>query len=175
VVVTATNSQTLCEFVHDTRSCDDMEVVRAYADAAREMARWVRDHESGWLELAESPVDAERIIRDNRLAVVLGMEVDTPFGCGINDPPTCNEADMLRSLDEVVAMGFRQITPIHLVDDGFGGSAMYDERLSVNHSYLRGYDRPPRECSNEGVSWRVRGASPVLWSWPLTFLHKGRV
>ena len=33
VVVTATSSETLCNLTHNTRSCDDMDVVRAYVTA----------------------------------------------------------------------------------------------------------------------------------------------
>jgi len=35
----------------------------------------------GWLRIVESPAEARRVIRQGKLAVVLGIEVDNPFGC----------------------------------------------------------------------------------------------
>lgn len=175
VVVTPTNSQAICELVHSTRSCDDMDVVQAYVAALRELETWTKENEGGWLEVALSSAEAERIIRDNRLAVVIGMEVDTPFGCGTTEGHTCSVAEMLAKLDAYAAMGVREIIPIHLVDDGFGGAAVYDDRISANNKYLRGDYQQIRDCSAEGVNWRLQGLRGAVGPSMAMLIEKGRL
>jgi hypothetical protein len=54
--------------------------------------------------------------------VVLGIEISEPFGCrAFLDHPACTEADIDRRLDELHALGIRQMFAIHKFDNAFGG------------------------------------------------------
>ena len=76
VTIVATNSEALCEFAHHQKSCPDMDSVDRQIDAIDKMQRHVAENEGGWLKVATSASEAEEIIRENRLAVVIGVEVD---------------------------------------------------------------------------------------------------
>lgn len=172
LVVTATNAEPLCDFTAHPVSCNDHDVARRYRDAVLAMESWIRMHEGGWLEVARSAADARRIIADNRLAIVLGAEMDTLFDCA---PGSCTAADVVARLDEYYAWGYRQLSPVHLVDSAFAGSALYDERLSASHYYLRGRYQEIRDCRRDGVEWQLRGGEAVPTAAKLlSFLHRGR-
>lgn len=172
IVITATNSEALCRFSHHPLSCSDDDVVHRYVAQIRELEDWVRREEGGWLQVATSAAEARRIIGDNRLAVVMGAEVDTLFNCA---PGGCSPADIETKLNEYEHLGIRQINPVHLVDSAFGGSALYDERLSANQFFLRGYYHEVRDCRPQGVTWQLRGAKAMpAEANALMFVHSAR-
>lgn len=172
LVVTATNAEPLCDFTHHPLSCSDHDVARRYRDAVLDMESWVRTHEGGWLEVARSAADARRIIASNRLAIVLAAEMDTLFDCA---PGRCSTADVEARLDEYRTWGYRQLSPVHLVDSAFAGSALYDERLSASQYYLRGRYHEIRDCRADGVVWQLRGGRAVPTAAKLlSFFHRGR-
>jgi microsomal dipeptidase-like Zn-dependent dipeptidase len=59
------------------------------------------------------------------------------------------------ALDALREAGVRQITPIHLVDNGFGGAAIFDDHMNVNQLYLRGarLEPDPAGCQDERVDF----------------------
>jgi microsomal dipeptidase-like Zn-dependent dipeptidase len=72
---------------------------------------------SDWMEIATSAAEARRIVGAGRLAIVLGVEMDT-----------VTPDEMMRLIRED---GVRVITPIHFVDNAFGGAAAYSALFSV--------------------------------------------
>jgi hypothetical protein len=60
---------------------DDKSAIQAQVTAMKEMINYVDAQTgapgSGWLQIAYSPEEARQIIKDNRLAVILGVEVDS--------------------------------------------------------------------------------------------------
>ncbi len=102
---------------------------------------------SSWMEIAYSPEQARRIIRQGKLAIVLGVEADV-FGnfkapdcrwqdCGLmrgGCPDrglvtiTESNADSLLNakLTEYYDYGVRQVTPIHYLNKPFGGAAVFN-------------------------------------------------
>lgn len=177
VTIVATNSETLCDFTYHLNPCSDVEAVKLEIDAIHNMASYVAANEGGWLEIATSAAQAEKIVGSGRLAVVIGIEVDSLFGCGIGPRgEVCDDAEVVKRLDGAYReQDVRQITPIHLVDSAFGGSAVFDERLNANHFYLRGYYQSLRDCTDEGVEWRLRGKDALpAGANLLIFFHSGR-
>lgn len=75
------------------------------------------------MEVAYSPADLERIVRSNRLAVVVGIEieVDNIGNLQAVRPLTTQaiSAEIQRLCDE----GVRYIFPVHIIDNPFGGRA----------------------------------------------------
>jgi microsomal dipeptidase-like Zn-dependent dipeptidase len=164
VVLTATNSEVLCKLAAHPLSCADDDAVQRQVNAIHEMNNYIGTNEGGWLEIAETPADAQRIITSNRLAVVIGVEVDKLFGCGLGRGHICSQDEVLRKLDEYYRAGVRQFTPIHLADSAFGGNALYDDRLVANSYYLTGDYQQTEDCSVKQVTWRPRGAQAVGFS-----------
>ena len=168
VVITATNSEVLCNAAEHTLRCDDEHVVEDQINQIDQMAYYVKTSESGadhqrpWLEIAYSSDDATRIALDNRLAVVIGVEIDNLFECGFGRAGhRCSEAEVERMLDEYHDLGVRQITPVHLAESAFGGNAFYDDRFLANSFYLTGEYQKTRPCPEENVTWRPLGGAGV--------------
>jgi len=105
-----------------------------------------------FMEVAYTPRDARQIIGDNRLAVVLGVEVDSLGNWG-------REGDA--SVEEVRAylnylhreLGVRHIFPIHLANNAFGGTAVYNDLFNVLNQHLRGESFRPRTAA--GLDFRL--------------------
>jgi len=89
-----------------------------------------------WVEIALTPADARRIIGSNKLAIVIGIELDTlgnfvPNGYFndrraviMPDHPDRQQALISGELDKLYAQGVRQIGPFHYVSGVWGGAAM---------------------------------------------------
>lgn len=107
------------------RTCDDMEAADLQIDAAKQMEAFTDGMNGGpgkgWFRIAYSPADARRIIADNKLAVVLGIEVDKLFGCGRDE---CDAATVDAQLSKYYQMGVRHLYPVHFADNAFGGYAL---------------------------------------------------
>jgi microsomal dipeptidase-like Zn-dependent dipeptidase len=162
MVLTVTNSRTLCETFYRKPGapCSDDAVIAAQIDAVRSMLGAVAEREGGWMQLARTPREAAEIIRNNRLAIVLGVEVDTLFGCGAEGDARCNPDGYRTALDWMDGAGVRQIEPINLIDNGFGGAALFDEHMNVDQLYLRGtrLQPDPAGCRDERVDFEFTGA-----------------
>jgi microsomal dipeptidase-like Zn-dependent dipeptidase len=70
-----------------------------------------------WMQIAYSPAEARQIILQNKLAVVLGTEMDRlgTYGCG----SASDEVEFLWN------QGVRVVTPIHAMDNLIGGPAVF--------------------------------------------------
>jgi microsomal dipeptidase-like Zn-dependent dipeptidase len=116
---------------------------------------------SSWMELAKSPSHARSIIEAGKLAVVLGVEVDSFANCDTSALPTAINVtnnsllagiattyhagtsgctvDYVKRLDELYKQGVRQLHPVHLTDNGFGGAAVYSDLFNTANHYVNGY------------------------------------
>lgn len=121
------NNRVLCDlYPIKNRSCDDMDTIRAEAQQVHEMQDYIDAQYGGpgrgWFRIVSSPEQVRTVAAEGKLAVTLGIETSEPFGCKIvNDVPQCSEADVDRGLDEVYAMGVRQMIVTHKFDNAFGG------------------------------------------------------
>jgi hypothetical protein len=89
-----------------------------------------------WVEVALTPADARRIIGSNKLAIVIGIELDTlgnfvPNGhfnekgvVVMPDNPERQRALIKAELKDLYYQGVRQIGPFHYVSGVWGGAAM---------------------------------------------------
>lgn len=122
-------NRVLCEaYPLKQNSCDEMDSVRLQARNIRELEDYI-DAQSGgpgkgWFRIVEDPFQARRVINEGKLAVVLGVEVSEPFGCRIyNGQPQCKRADIDRELDELHALGVRQMELVNKFDNALAGVA----------------------------------------------------
>jgi microsomal dipeptidase-like Zn-dependent dipeptidase len=173
LVVLAVNNETLCILGHGTKSCNDMEAVDRQLDAVHALARYVRDREGGWLEIARSSEHARRLIAENRLAVVIGIEVDTLFDCARPEDPGCRPESVRAALARYRDRGVVQIAPIHVADNGFGGAALYGELFAANQHFLRGEHHEIAACDDPELAWSLDEDVPVGFKL-VTLLRRGR-
>lgn len=122
-------NKVLCQIYPLKRTnCDEMDTLRREAKAAYELERYVDAQNGGpgkgWLRIVKTPAEARRVINDGKLAVILGMELSEPFGCQVyGDVPQCDENDIRKGLDEVYALGVRQMEFINKFDNALAGVA----------------------------------------------------
>lgn len=109
----------------------------------REMKSFVQRH-SGWMEIAYTAADLRRIVRSNKLAVVLGVELDA-LG---NFHRTATRDEVQHELDRLYNLGVRYIFPVAHLDNALGGTAVYNS--SFNLSNYREF----------GSYWQLRTATP---------------
>ena len=166
MVMTITHSQTLCESFHrdPAAPCEDEGVIAVQIEAMQRMLDAIAEREGGWMRLATSSDEAAEIIGENKLALVLGVEVDTLFGCGAEGDVRCRSESYEAELDRLYGAGVRQIIPIHLIDNGFGGAAIYDDHMNVNQIHLRGtrLEPDPVGCQDERVDFEFSNGSATL-------------
>ena len=101
------------------------------------------DANSEWMEIAFSPADARRIIEQDKLAVVLGIEMDElgrldeKAECTTLHP--CGFKTFEGEIDYLWNLGIRQVTPIHAVDNRLGSAAAFQPAYnSLNDLLNRG-------------------------------------
>ena len=146
--------------VTPSMSCDDSSNIDRQLAAARAFESRIEAQDpapgSGFYRIVTSPAEARTAIRQGKLAVVLGIEVDNLFDCGtgMGGNAPCTVAQMTQRMDRYRSMGVRQVNLIHLTDNGFGGMALYDDLLAFNSWGMNGVLPALRDCSASNVTWR---------------------
>ncbi len=113
-------------------SCDDMDSIRLQARRMHQFEDYIDAQWGGpgrgWYRIVTSPWQARRVINEGKLAVVMGIETSVPFGCTFKagptgDQPSCDPSTIDRQLDEVHAMGVRQMELVNKFDNALSGVA----------------------------------------------------
>jgi microsomal dipeptidase-like Zn-dependent dipeptidase len=151
----AVNNQLLSRLMGEDHETLDRDAVDHQLDAIRRLVA-----ANSFMEVARSPAELRRIVgRDDRLAVVLGVEVDqleryhpTP------SPGPAAPSALAHWVDDLVTRlydaGVRQVTPLHLSDNLFGGFALY------GNSTLFGVPYNPFNASNHYLNRRYVEVEP---------------
>ncbi|WP_341928281.1 hypothetical protein [Nocardioides psychrotolerans] len=123
----------LCEIYPFKRnSCDDMDSVRLQARQMHNFQDYIDAQfggpGKGFYRIVTNPFQARKVINSGRMAVVMGIETSVPFGCtfkrvGPAEVPACSAAEIDRQLDEVYAMGVRQMELVNKFDNALAGVA----------------------------------------------------
>jgi microsomal dipeptidase-like Zn-dependent dipeptidase len=77
---------------------------------------------SSWMQIVDGPAAAREAIRNGKLAVVLSLEMDS--------------LDLPSILDLKSRHKIGHVIPIHLADNSWGGTAVYDELFEANSWFL---------------------------------------
>ncbi len=110
-----------------------------------------------FMEVALTPADLRRIVAANKMAIVLGVEIDNIGNfnkVGVSGQMISNEVQRLYN------EGVRYIFPIHLIDSKFGGTAVYQDVFNLSNYHVTGkfWDL---QCSqaDEGIKhqFKVKG------------------
>ena len=119
----------LCELYPLKRnSCNDMKSVRLQADDMRKLERYIDAQYGGpgrgWYRIVTDPFEARTVINAGKMAVVMGIETSVIFGCTMKlDQPQCTAGQIDRQIDEVHAMGVRQMELVNKFDNALTGVA----------------------------------------------------
>lgn len=143
MVALAVNNKTLADAVlgpGDTLPTDD----KASADLQiTEIKAFVARH-GDFMEVALGAADIRRIVQANKIAVVLGVEIDN-IG-NLNTPPRISAlpeaaAQILiaNEIQRLYDSGVRYVFPIHVIDNAFGGTAIYNNEFNTSNLRESGY------------------------------------
>ena len=113
---------------------------------------------SSFAELATSAADVRRIVGRGKLAVVLGVEVEDfgHFTKKLAGKTPEQARPLLRDyLAELTALGIRHLFPVHLTDNVFGGTAVYEEMFLAANVIERGKPISFRNAFGAGVRLRL--------------------
>ena len=102
----------------------DWTIIRAHVRAMKQLAELNHD----WMEIAYSPADARRIIRANKLAVVLGVEVPQLGMDGDGTP-----SEQVATLE---ALGVRQVILVHGMDNLLAGTAVFQDLYNTVNDWM---------------------------------------
>jgi microsomal dipeptidase-like Zn-dependent dipeptidase len=132
VVQHATSNQIICDLiaglgVQPVRySCNDMVAVDRILEETRNMEAYIDAQEGGpgrgWFRIVTSPAEARRVIRQGKMAVILGIETSNLFDCFLVPSeafPACTEQTVIEKLDHYHDLGVRALFPVHKYDNGF--------------------------------------------------------
>ncbi|HKU44891.1 MAG TPA: membrane dipeptidase [Polyangiales bacterium] len=147
----AVNNEYLAHLFHGGYSAKNGDRAAIGAQLAG-MERIAQEHAS-WLEIALTPAHARRIIGDGKLAVVLGVEVDGVAGLR---PEDTTEPNARALIDELFSKGVRMLTPIHLANNAFGGTACFRDAFNILNHWLHNRKTPGRSSF-----WEIDGAASV--------------
>lgn len=136
IVALAVNNKTLGDmtagpgdFATDDLSSADREIA--------ETVSFVNRH-SDFMEVAYNSADVQRIVNANKLAVVLGVEIDNIGNLNtLGRPPEPNEISA--AIGHLFDGGVRYVFPIHLLDNQFGGTAVYQNLMNFSNRRETGH------------------------------------
>lgn len=132
LVALAVNNELLAaQFRRNDHPFDDVTTVERQIQATKQLV----DRHMDWMEIAYSADDARRIIHSNKLAIVLGVEVDSLGNC--RKEGDCTRAQVTSYLQHLYDIGVRQITPMHLTNNAFGSAAIYHDAFSILNAFVR--------------------------------------
>jgi microsomal dipeptidase-like Zn-dependent dipeptidase len=168
----AVNNELLASKTNPGMPHDDRSSIQVQIAGMKRMAAFVDEQAGGkgkgWLQIVRSPEEARQAIAANKLAVVLGVEVDSlgnwrrpediELACQ-GDMDLARELIGLE-LDWLYALGVRQITPLHLTNNAFGGTAIYMRLLETINVFVTGDRWTVEDAWQSGVRYRLDDDSP---------------
>ena len=139
--------------------CNEMATVRLEAQRLHEFQDYI-DAQSGgpgkgWFRIVKTPFQARRVMNRGKLAVVMGIEISKLFDCGeFRDVPECDREAIDRQLDEVHAMGVRQMELVNKWDNalvGVAGDGGTNGVVTNNGNFLEtGHYLAMKTCDGDG-------------------------
>ncbi|MDT9685353.1 discoidin domain-containing protein [Streptomyces sp. TRM76323] len=121
-----TNGVICSVYVFKDRGCDEMDSIRLQARKTYDMQAYVDrmygGPGKGWFRIVTDSAQAREVVRQGKLAVVLGVETSEPFGCKqVLDVARCDREDIDRGLDELHRLGVRSMFLCHKFDNALCG------------------------------------------------------
>ncbi len=154
MVALTVNNETLADVLNGAKPYDDKTVADVQIDETIRMVDAHRD----FMEIARSAADAERIVRANKLAVILGMEIDKIGNFGKPGVRT-DEAAVVAEIRRLHRKGIRYVFPIHLIDNAFGGTAVYKMLMNMANRNQNGSFYSVMHSPDANVSYQANFVS----------------
>jgi microsomal dipeptidase-like Zn-dependent dipeptidase len=133
MVASAVNNELLADMYHrrGVDSTDDAAITAQLAGM-----RALAEREADWMAIVTSAAEARAVMESGRLAVVLGIEVDSIAGGPMRREGQLDPARAAEVVETWWQRGVRSIIPVHLTDNALGGTAIFDDRFNLSNHYL---------------------------------------
>ncbi|MEZ4306594.1 MAG: hypothetical protein R3F14_00890 [Polyangiaceae bacterium] len=152
VVQHVTGNSVLCDLVNaigsqeGLHSCNDMVTVDHALTAIRAMERYI-DAQSGgpgkgWFHVVETPAQAREVIKEGKLAVVLGIEISNIFDCFLTPKAgfeQCTTANVVEKIEQYREQGVRVFFPVHKFDNAFSAGDGSDGIIELGNFINSGH------------------------------------
>jgi microsomal dipeptidase-like Zn-dependent dipeptidase len=133
MVASAVNNELLADAYHGVRRRNgDEAAIKVQLAGIRRMANVHGD----WMAIVETPQEAWNALEDNKLAIILAIEVDSIAGPTKRRNGSLTEEEAEAVVERWWRQGVRLINPIHLADSGIGGTAVYNDLFNCLNHYL---------------------------------------
>jgi microsomal dipeptidase-like Zn-dependent dipeptidase len=132
MVALTVNSMTLAKGLAGNEPYDDKTTGDLQTSEMKKMVD--KPQNKAWMEIAYTAADLRRIVGQDKLAVILGSEVDDigNFAWSKREP---TRSEVRSEIDRLYATGIRYIFPVHVIDNHFGGTAMYEAEFPRASKY----------------------------------------
>jgi microsomal dipeptidase-like Zn-dependent dipeptidase len=124
LVADAGNSATLAKAVMGNPPWDDKPVADKQIAQMKRLAS--KPANADFMEIALSAADVRRIVGQDKLALIIGVELDD-IGSFVWSRSVPSAAAVRAEIKRLHDQGVRHIFPVHVVDNYFGGSAVYQD------------------------------------------------
>jgi len=164
------NNEVLCEISYrregtdgEPFSCDDMDTVDRQIARIYQLQDYIDELEKnscndppcGWYRVVTSPQQAREVIRSGKMAVVIGIEVDTLFRCK-PDEEDCDDPIFLEEQINIYKnKGVRHVFPVHAFDNRFTGAALYETFFAFANYFATGARQETWDCWSEGYDFKI--------------------
>jgi microsomal dipeptidase-like Zn-dependent dipeptidase len=160
--------------------CDDsMTEIKHQLTQAKTFEAWIAANDGGWFKIVKTPADARNAIKDGKLAVVLGIEVDNLFNCKFpSSQVTPYAQDEYGRLIPGIIQGWnfssaelggectpdgirkqlkdlydnydvRHVFPVHNFDNGYGAPAAWMSGIEIGNRVTEGHWWVTENCPAE--------------------------
>lgn len=129
MVALSHNNRTLAELLGGGGPISGVRNDKASSDLQIEEIKTLVAANSDFMAVARTPAELHSIVQGGRLAVVLGVEIDKIGDFDTNAPPSTGLIDA--EINDLYAQGVRYILPIHLTDNAFGDTAIYEPLFNI--------------------------------------------
>jgi len=155
----AVNNEAACSISKRLRNQDgsakdcrlSMKEIDDQLRAARTFEKWLDAQPGGgWFRIVKTPREAETVIREGKLAVVLGIEVDSLFNCKQDSSDAaCGEAFVDQQVERYYSeFDVRYIYPTHDFDGAFAGTALFIPILELGNLIIEGHFWRTEPCED---------------------------
>ncbi len=167
IVALTVHSQLFARISEGTRPDDDKTVGDKQIEYIKNVIAPVC---SEWMEIAYSPADMRRIMLSNKLAVVLGSELDNIGNFDGKRIPS--EGEIRAEIRRLYDKGLRYMFPVHLLNNGFGGTAIKSDifNLATKFNTGRPFDVELKDYKDGFSEYKLKAKFDVLSDVPAAFI-----
>lgn len=155
LVALAVNNELLAEVVRGDAPKDDKRAADLQID---EIRAFVGRHD--FMREVRTAAEFRKAIKDGKLAVIVGLEVDNIGNFNIGNPTLAADAEAVkREIRRLYGKGVRYIFPIHFADNVFGGTAVKGALFNLSNRFARTRPLPIGAPYPVGFLYEVKTAT----------------